>query len=135
MGDSKAYWVAFNRVHGIGAVRFAALLESFGTLENAWRASRQALLASGIGPQATQHVVEARRTLDPEAEMARLEGAGIQLITWEDESYPSRLREVPSAPPVLYLRGDILVADRTAVAVVGTRRPSPSELISNFISV
>jgi DNA processing protein len=125
MGDNDRYWVAFNLVHGIGAVRFASLLESFGNLEDAWRASPEALLASGIGPQAVRRVVEARRSLDLDAEMERIERAGARLVTWEDEDYPARLREVASAPPVLYLRGSLLPVDGKAVAVVGTRRPTP----------
>ncbi|HET6946736.1 MAG TPA: DNA-processing protein DprA, partial [bacterium] len=125
MGDSKRFWVAFNLVHGIGAVRFASLLESFGDLERAWSASPDDLLACGIGPQAVRRIIEARRSLDLDAEMARLEQSGAQLLTWMDDSYPSRLREVPAAPPVLYTRGHILPGDRNAVAVVGTRRPSP----------
>lgn len=125
MGDTKRYWVAFNRVHGIGAVRFAALLEHFGDLERAWSASGEALLASGIGPQAARRVVESRNTIDPDEELARLERAGIRLVTWQDDAYPPLLREVSASPPVLYLRGELLPADRKAVAVVGTRRPTP----------
>ena len=125
MGDTRRYWVAFNRVHGIGAVRFAALLEFFGDLERAWGASGEALLASGIGPHAARLVVESRNTIDPEGELARLERAGIRLVTWEDDAYPALLREAAAAPPVLYLRGEFVPADRKAVAVVGTRRPTP----------
>jgi DNA processing protein len=33
------YWIGFNRVNGIGAIRFKALLDHFGDLEAAWHAS------------------------------------------------------------------------------------------------
>jgi len=51
------------------------------------------------------------------------------VITWVDEAYPPQLRELPDAPPALYLRGlsaaglDAL-ACRHVVAVVGSRSPS-----------
>ncbi len=125
MGDMKGYWVAFNRVHGIGAVRFAALLEHFGDLERAWEASPEALLASGIGPQSVRRLIESRVSIDPDDELEKLERAGVDVLTWLDESYPPLLRQADHAPPVLYIRGRLEPADRDAVAVVGTRRPTP----------
>ena len=37
------YWVGFNMVKGIGAVRFKALLDAFGSAEAAWNASPEAM--------------------------------------------------------------------------------------------
>jgi DNA processing protein len=54
--------------------------------------------------------------------MERIKRQGIQVITWEDEIYPRRLREIDQPPPVLYLRGSIDPEDDWAVAIVGTRR-------------
>jgi DNA processing protein len=57
--------------------------------------------------------------------MERIKRQGIQVITWEDEIYPRRLREIDQPPPVLYLRGSIDPEDDWAVAIVGTRRVTP----------
>jgi DNA processing protein len=35
------------------------------------------------------------------------------------------LREIDDAPPLLYLKGELVTQDELAVAVVGTRRPTP----------
>src|SRR5690606_13760895 len=35
---------------------------------------------------------------------------------------PSLLAEIPAPPPVVYYRGELLETDRTAIAIVGTRR-------------
>ena len=45
-------------------------------------------------------------------------------MTWHDEEYPRRLKEIADAPPVLYCRGALHPDDETSVAVVGTRRPT-----------
>ena len=45
-------------------------------------------------------------------------------MTWHDEDYPRRLKEVVDAPPVLYCKGRLQPEDETSVAVVGTRRPT-----------
>ncbi|MEK7537434.1 MAG: DNA-processing protein DprA [Patescibacteria group bacterium] len=48
----------------------------------------------------------------------------ITLITLGDPRYPYLLSQIPSPPPVLYVRGDIEALCRPALAVVGTRRPT-----------
>jgi DNA processing protein len=52
----------------------------------------------------------------------KIESQEINVLTWDDENYPDRLREIPSSPPVLYLRGKYRPDDEWAVAVVGTRK-------------
>ena len=42
MVDPRMYWVGFNMVKGIGAVRFKALVEAFGSAETAWNATPEA---------------------------------------------------------------------------------------------
>ena len=43
------------------------------------------------------------------------------MLTWDDAAYPRLLREIDDAPPVLYVRGELLPVDEFAVAIVGTR--------------
>jgi DNA processing protein len=124
MGDEKAYWIALSRVGGIGAVRFRKLLDAFGSIGDAWRATPEELRGCGIGPAAASALIEGRTRIDPECELARVTDAGFGALTWLDEGYPDRLREIAQPPPVLYASGQIEARDRWAVAVVGTRRPT-----------
>ena len=39
MSDYRQFWIGFNLVKGIGAVRFRFLLDAFGDAEKAWHAS------------------------------------------------------------------------------------------------
>jgi DNA processing protein len=48
----------------------------------------------------------------------------IKLITIHDQDYPDSLKQIPDAPLVLYVLGEIRDVDRYAVAVVGSRRPT-----------
>ncbi len=50
---------------------------------------------------------------------------GISIITLGDPHYPYLLSQIPSPPPILYVRGSVEALHRTSLAVVGTRRPSP----------
>ncbi len=124
MDETRSYWIGFNRVGGIGAVRLRLLLDVFGDVSTAWHASESELLAAGLDHRSARSVCEARKTMDLAAEAARVEALGLRVLTWADDAYPERLLEIDAPPPVVYVRGDLVPQDRWAVAIVGTRRPS-----------
>ncbi|MCC6173704.1 MAG: DNA-protecting protein DprA [Chloroflexi bacterium] len=109
-------------VSQIGPSRFARLLERFESAEAAWRASPLELAGAGLDRRAIESLVALRSRVDPAAECRRLEAAGVSILTLDDSAYPSRLRETADAPPVLYVKGQLTLADDWAIAVVGTRR-------------
>ena len=120
VGDVK-YWVGLNTVSGIGPVRFKRLLEHFQDAGSAWQASQSELQAAGLDSRSIEALLATRRSLSLDSEVARLAQEGATVLTWEDEGYPSRLRQIHSSPPLLYVRGEIRPEDEWAVAVVGTR--------------
>jgi len=122
VNDQKPFWIGFNLIKGIGAARVRSLIAAFGDLESAWKASPQALRAAGLGPKLVEAVVKVRAEVSLEKVCERFESQGIQVLTWDDEEYPRRLKEIDQPPPVLFIRGKLLPEDEWAVAVVGTRR-------------
>lgn len=120
--DPRAFWVGFNLVKGIGAVRVRALLEHFGDLSLAWDAPGDALQAAGLSSRIVENMLKLRHQVDLEIVWQRIEKQGIQVLTWEDPAYPVHLKEIDQPPPVLYLRGALAQEDAWAVAIVGTRR-------------
>jgi DNA processing protein len=123
--DPKVYWVGFNLVKGIGAVRVKALLDFFGSLEMAWQAPVEGLRSAGIPPKILENLLRVRRETSLEQVWEYIQRCGIQTLTWEEEGYPRRLREIDQPPPVLYVLGALKPEDEWAVAVVGTRRMTP----------
>lgn len=126
--DSSAetkYWVAFNRIAGIGRVRYEAMLSHFGKLSGAWMAARSDLAAAGLDQHAVRLIADRRGSIDPDVEMADLAKEGVAALTWNDPTYPTRLKEIDDPPPVIYVRGHLAPSDELAIAVVGTRRPTP----------
>jgi DNA processing protein len=118
----KRYWIGFNLIKGIGAVRMQALIKYFGDLGVAWRAAPIDLARAGLSLKVIERIVQARKNVDLEKLWAKIEAQGIKILIWEDETYPQRLKEIDQPPPVLYIRGDYLPDDLFAVAIVGTRR-------------
>lgn len=122
--DSKAYWIAFNMVMGIGPTRLQALLDVCGTAEAAWHAPIQQLQAAKLDRRTIENFLQARHSIDPQREWERTQAAGVQVLTWEDSAYPAALRNIDGSPPVLYLRGRLTSQDEWTIALVGTRRAS-----------
>ena len=123
MSDLK-YWLAFNYVNGIGPAKVQALLGAFGDLERAWHAGESQLRDIGFDARAIDSLREARQKLDLDAYATKVAASGAQALTWESADYPGLLRQIPAAPPVLFVRGAFAPVDDWAVAVVGTRRLS-----------
>jgi DNA processing protein len=123
--EDKRFWVAFNLVRGVGAVRLRSLIDHFGDASNAWNAPAAELRAAGLGPKTIERLESVRAAVDVDALWEKIAGAGIHILTSEDEAYPVRLKEIEQPPPVLYVRGEWLPEDQFAVAIVGTRRVTP----------
>jgi DNA processing protein len=122
--NDKRFWVGFNQVKGIGAVRLQGLLEHFSDLEEAWQAPVEQLTAAGLSPKLAERVALVRKNMNLETAMKHYAAQGIDILTWDDDSYPQHLKEIDQPPPVLYVRGTMTREDAWAIAVVGTRRVS-----------
>lgn len=72
MGDDLRYWVGFNRISGVGAARFKLLLEAFGDLESAWKATAAELRNAGLGQKTIQSILSNRDEMDLDRELERI---------------------------------------------------------------
>ena len=116
------YWVGFSLIPGIGRVRLTQLENYFGSLEKAWQAAPAELKQAVLDRGAIQAITSWRPKISLEAEMEKLDRYGVKVLTYNDPSYPSRLKEIYDYPPLLYVRGSLLPQDEWCLAVVGTRR-------------
>lgn len=118
------YYLGFNLVSGIGPTRLDRLIAFFGSLEDAWRADAGDLMMAGLDGRTTEALLETRRKRDLQAEYERVLRAGVRILSRDDPTYPSLLRQIVNGPPLIYVRGTFHENDRWAVAVVGTRQCS-----------
>jgi DNA processing protein len=117
------YWLALNRVKGIGPARFR-LLDAFGSAAEAWEAGPHAWRAAGLDARTTEALERQRLTIVPDAELERLIKLRVRAVRFIDPSYPRLLSEIPLPPAILYVHGEMAAEDEWALAVVGTRRAS-----------
>ena len=62
------------------------------------------------------------RSRDFSQVLAALEKHDTRLVTVQDSAYPANLRPLPDAPPVLFVRGELIPEDKFSMAIVGSRR-------------
>ncbi len=114
---------------GLGPILIARMLEKFGSAKAAIAASSaQIETIRGIGRTSAPKVAAGIQGSEPlaAAEAALAEKLGVQLLAYGSPGYPSLLAETPDAPPILYVRGQILAdgPDQFAVGIVGSRECS-----------
>ena len=111
------------------AKRWAAVTESVEERGSALEVLRenhgaQLLLLDGAGPASDGDLGISAR----ESEIREWEREGMRFVTILDADYPPQLLGIHQRPPFVMWRGRPLATDSSGVAIVGTRRASPSGL-------
>ncbi len=123
--EARLAWLALVLTPTMGPTRCARAVQRLGAAERLWDASLTDLEGLGMTAQAAQFVFDGRARKAATEEAARIEQQQAVYLTPEDEAYPARLLEIYDPPAVLWVRGDASILNRTGLAVVGTRQPTP----------
>jgi DNA processing protein len=116
------YWLALNRMPGLGPRRFAALCQEEKSLSNCFSGERptQAFVAWcekwGVKTALDWCGVEKDLAWQNKTQ---------QILTWDSCHYPPQLKEIHSAPPILFVQGDLESLQLPQVGIVGSRNATP----------
>jgi len=114
-----------NAVPGIGNARIRKLLEHYGSALEVLSLSANELTASQSLPENILSQLAAFNKLEfLSQEKNLMEDKGVTLLTIKDAQYPKNLSEIPDAPHVLYVKGEIPQNCDESIAIVGSRRAS-----------
>jgi len=117
-------WLRLIRAEGVGPATFIRLLKTFDSIDTILGCSAQRLQqVQGIGSVTAEKIVRSLN-YDPIPELESAAAKGVWLVHYGDDRYPSPLRQLYAAPPVLYVRGSLSKQDNLAVAIVGSRQCS-----------
>jgi DNA processing protein len=123
--DSRDYLIALNMIEGLSTLQVHKLLEYYKNPYDIFRASAVELArVSGAKLKIAQKITSFSSSAILFQELRLIEKHKINILTIQDNNYPSILRQVSDPPIVLYLRGKYLKADKLALAVVGSRKSS-----------
>ncbi len=116
------YLNALNKINGIGPQKFKLLLDYFENGENVWQANLDELLQAGISENLATKIIQERQRINPDEEWQKLANEQINIISLTDDNYPKYLKEIPSAPYLLYVKGNPDVLRTPMLAMVGSRK-------------
>ncbi|MDO8489379.1 MAG: DNA-processing protein DprA [Candidatus Omnitrophota bacterium] len=120
MTELEAF-VGLNLISNIGSVRLSKLLEVFGKSQEIFSAKYEHLASiSGIGSQIAHDIIVFKKE-NIEKELSSADKRGVKILALNDNNYPEKLRQIPGAPIVLYLLGNITAQDDLAIGIVGSR--------------
>jgi len=125
MTPERAATLSLFGVPGVGPKTYALLVKAFGSPVAVFEAEKHELTAvEGVGPVTAESIVRFERERFVGEQERRMKQAGARMLVRSDEEYPALLNVFPSAPQVLFVRGDTSCLNKTTLAFVGTRKPT-----------
>lgn len=119
---------ALMRLPGIGPRSAVELGRHGGVLGELLERANTAKTMAGVTAAGLSSLREQPLMAEAMREAAAMLGRSVELgvraLGIFDEGYPLLLREIPDAPPVLYVKGELPRDGGRAVACIGTREPS-----------
>ena len=120
--DERWDWVALDLAPGVGPGRLVHLAARFGSPRRVFEEPGR---VEGVEVSVMQAIQRFDRHRAIRDQQARAKGVGTSLILSTDPEYPPLLKTIVSPPPYLFIRGTLRKDDALAVAVVGSRHPTP----------
>lgn len=127
MLEQYRYEIWLSAIEGIGAHRFNNLCDYFGSAKDVYENAKNAAIANakvrGMSDKLYTSLLEARNDGRLESNLEQLYANDVAVYIHGTDCYPPILNTIPDAPPVLYAKGCMDLADMDrSIGVVGTRR-------------
>jgi DNA processing protein len=117
--DERRDWLRLIKSENIGPATFRALLSRFGSAAKALASLPHLSQRGGMSRPLAIYARDAA-----ESDIERAEAAGARFVAPGEAGYPPLLRFIDGAPPLLCVKGDLALAERDTVAIVGSRNAS-----------
>ncbi len=118
-------WVALTLTPGLGPKRILKAAQTLRDVSRLFQLSLTELESLNFPPPSAQFIFSGKARIEAEQEWQRVREQRGAILTYEDPDYPERLREIFDPPPVLWALGELQLLSRPAIAIVGTRHPTP----------
>ncbi len=123
--EIRLAWVALTLTPGLGPKRILKAAQTLQDVSRLFQLSLTELESLNFPAPSAQFLFSGKARAEAEQELQRMREQRGVILTYEDEHYPERLREIFDPPPVLWALGDLRLLARPAIAIVGTRHPTP----------
>lgn len=123
--EDRLAWLALTLSPGLGPKRILDAVKQLDAPSQIFRISLTELESLRFPAEAAQFIFDGKARQAAEDEARRVTALGATILTHGCSAYPERLREIYDPPPVLWVRGNVQLLTRPALAIVGTRHPTP----------
>lgn len=125
LDEVRLGWLALALAPGLGPKRILDAVRELESASQIFTLPLTALEALRFPAEAAQFIFDGKARHAAEEEWARVRAQEATIVSYACAEYPERLREIYDPPPVLWVRGNARLLSRPAIAVVGTRHPTP----------
>ncbi len=119
-----ASWLRLTLIPGVGGETQRCLLKAFGLPETIFNAGIK-VLADVVGLSLAERLLSHDAEDEIEVALAWADLPGNHIVTLADADYPQALLEIADPPVLIYLKGRAGLLNRPALAIVGSRNPTP----------
>ena len=126
MSNPLFYRLSLTMIPQVGPVTAKKLIEAFGSAEGVFTAQKRDLLQI-LGEQAKiiESILEKKTFDEAEKEIQFIKDKDIQVLYYQDENFPERIRVQPAAPALLFYKGNATLNHHRTIGIVGTRKTTP----------
>ena len=125
--EALAAWLRLTLIPGIGGETQRKLLKAFGLPQAIFSASFS-MLRAVVGDKAAQLLLANDNAATINTALQWADEEDQRILTLADTEYPQTLLEIPDPPSLLYVRGRCELLNQPALAIVGSRNPTPQGL-------
>ncbi len=125
LDEERLAWLALVLSPGLGPKRILDAMARLDAPGQVFALSLTELEGLRFPAEAAQFIFDGKARAAAEEEWARVAVQGATVVSFGCAEYPERLKEIYDPPPVLWVRGAVSLLSRPAIAIVGTRHPSP----------
>jgi DNA processing protein len=140
LDEDRLAWLALALSPGLGPKRILDAMRELDAPSQIFTLPLTALEGLRFPAGAAQFIFDGKARQAAEEEWTRVAAQGATIVSFGCAEYPERLKEIYDPPPVLWVRGQVGLLGRPAIAVVGTRHPTPygagvAEMLSRDLAV
>jgi DNA processing protein len=121
--EEREHLIALNMIEGLGSIRITKLLNYFNSIESIFKSGQSKLKSiAGIGEEISYRISHFD-IKDLKRELGLCKKETIEIISIFDKGYPESLKNIPDAPVILYVKGQ-LNSPGLNIAIIGSRKAS-----------
>jgi DNA processing protein len=122
--ESLAGWLRLTLIPGVGCATQRKLLSAFGLPDAIFAAGRGAL-SDVLGHKTACRLLETDNRPAIDTALSWAAKPGHHLLCLADSAYPRALLQIADPPTLIYVHGQLELLNSAALAVVGSRNPTP----------